>query len=182
MAEGGGIAPEEFPEWTDAVVHLQTFLLLSSGDTQLGSWEAWAAGFSRAEGDLHWGTRGWVDPTFYASVEGFLERAERPSEARAAVRLAHDFSLGDWEGVASAAGLLVGRVAVGERWTEPGVLLDMAVVAYLRTGRQVAARNAINLLVTRTGRAPSHLRNRLLDALVSEAERAADDGAASRAR
>ncbi len=182
MTEGGGIAPEEFPEWSNALVHLQTFLLLSSGDAQLGSWEAWASGFSRAEADLHWGTRGWVDPTFYASVEGFLERAEGPSEARAAVRLAHDFSLGDWEGAASAADVLVGRVAVGERWAEPDVLLDMAVVAYLRTGRQVAARNAINLLVPRTGRAPSNLRNRLLDALVSEAERAADDGRASPAR
>ncbi len=52
----------------------------------------------------------------------------------------------------------------------------MAVIAYLRTGRPNAARNAINQLGPRTGRAPSNLRNRLLSSLVSEAERAAAAG------
>jgi hypothetical protein len=52
----------------------------------------------------------------------------------------------------------------------PSTLLDAAVVAYLRVARPTAARNALDLLGPLSGREPGHLRNRLLDALIAEAE------------
>jgi spermidine synthase len=168
---GGGSAPEEFPEWEEELIHLQTFLLLTGSTTQLGSWETWALGFLRAENALHWGTSGWVDPTFYRNVLAFLDRGNAPPEAHAAVDLLHGYALSDWSRVAAAADQLVARVAAGERWTMPDVLLDLAVLAYLETGRPTAARNALEALAPRTGRAEWNLRNRLLRSLVEDAER-----------
>jgi predicted membrane-bound spermidine synthase len=168
---GGGLSPEEFPEWDEDLVHLQTFFLLSSADVQVGSWETWAGGFVRAENAQHWGTSGWTDSTFYGNVYSFLERAEAPSAARAAVDLMNGYALADWSRVADAADRLVPGVSAGERWVPPDLLLDVAVLAYLETGRPEAARNAIAGLMPRTGRVESNLRNRLLRALVDEADR-----------
>ncbi|MDZ7779156.1 MAG: hypothetical protein U5R14_04345 [Gemmatimonadota bacterium] len=169
---GGGRAPEHFPEWRDALLHLQTFLLLS-GETQLGSWETWAEGFGKAAGDLHWGTTGWSDTTFYRAVHGFLERADAPAEARAVVDLYEAVASFDWSRVARASDRLVGPVAAGEDWMRPATLLDAAVVAYLKRGRPLGARNAYEALVPRTTRAPDHLRLRVLDAMIEEAAREA---------
>jgi hypothetical protein len=105
-------------------------------------------------------------------VYGYLDRVGAPPEARAVVDLGHALSLRDWERVASAADQLVPRVAAREAWVPPATLLDAAVLSYLRIGRPTAARNALNVLIPRTAREPWNLRNRLLGALVEEAERA----------
>ncbi len=166
---GGGIAPEEFPEWEEELIHLQTFFLLTASSVQLGRWETWASGFVRAESALHWGTTGWVDPTFYRNVYDFLDRGEAPVEARATVDLMHGYALGDWPRVAAAADELVRRVALGGRWVPPDLLMDVAVLAYLETGRGADAVDAIDRLSERTGRRAEHLRTRLLRALAEAA-------------
>ena len=122
------------------------------------------------ESSIHWGTIGWVDTTFYREVNDFLDRTGAPETARAAVDLKHALSLLDWERVAAAADLLVLRVAIGERWIDPETLADAAVIAYVRTGQPTAARTALVALRPRTGRTRDNLRDRLLDALVTEAE------------
>ncbi len=169
-ASGGGIAPEEFPEWQNSLVDLLTFLTLTRGDAAPVRWAGWAAAFDRVEADLHWGTIGWVDTTFYGEVYDFLERADAPPPARAAVDLRHGLSLLEWERVAAAADQLVPRVALGEGWVDPGTLLDAAVLAYVRMGRPAAARNALDVLQRRTERRPGNLRDRLLESLVARAE------------
>ncbi len=173
LAAGGGVAPNEFPEWQNSLVDLETFFAVSGAETQTGSWERWAEGFGRSEAALHWGTIGWIDSTFYAPVFAYLERGEAPPEARAAVDLRHAYALGDWGRAASAADRLVARVGAGERWVDVPTLLDVAVLAYLRSDRPEAARNAYSVLTPRTRREPWDLRNRLLDALVAEAEASA---------
>jgi hypothetical protein len=122
------------------------------------------------EANIHWGTIGWVDTTFYREVYDFLDRTDAPPPARATVDLMHGLSMLEWDRVASAADLLVSRVAVGEAWVDPGTLLDAAVLAYVRTGQPEAARDALDALGSQTGRAPGNLRDRLLNALVTEAE------------
>ena len=174
LERGGGIAPEEFPEWQNELVHLEDLLAGNADEGRDVVWEAWASDFARAEHALHWGTTGFVEPGFYRSVSGFLERNDAPEEARAAVNLLHAYSSGDWPRVAAAADRLVARVAAGERWSRPEVLLDLAVIAYLEAGRAQAARNAIDVLVPRTGRSPTHLRHRLLRTLVDAAEAGGD--------
>ena len=174
---GGGVAPEEFPAWQGELLHLQTFLEVTRGEDPVLSWQGWAAGFDRAESALHWGTVGWVEASFYGEVFAYLDRVDAPAPARAVVELRHALSLREWERVAAAADRLVGRVAAREAWIPPATLLDAAVLAYLRTDRPSAARNALDLLAPRAARTPGHLRNRLLEAMVTEAEGADTDRA-----
>ncbi|MEX2467730.1 MAG: hypothetical protein WD995_12540, partial [Gemmatimonadota bacterium] len=169
VRSGGASPPEAFPEWRDALIHLQTFLVLSQGDTQLGSWETWGQGFSKAATELHWGITGWVDPAFYRTVRGFVDRANAPAEAHAVVDLHEAVASFDWNGAANAADVLVEPVASGERWMQPATLLDVAVLAYLETGQANAARAAFEALAPATARDPKHLRLRVLDALIEEA-------------
>jgi hypothetical protein len=173
LASGGGIAPEHFPEWQNTLVDLQTFLESTTVDEPTGAWPQWTRRFAGAESSLHWGTVGWVDTTFYRTVFDFLDRTDAPPEVRAVVDLRHALSLLDWPRAAAAADVLVGRVTGGEGWESASVLLDVAVLAYLRTGRPTAARNALDRLVPLLGRPEWHLRTRLLEALVAEAEREA---------
>jgi spermidine synthase len=172
-AAGGGTAPEDFPEWQSSLVRLEAFLTTSGQDQQLGAWPQWAAEFRAMEAALHWGTVGWTDTMFYRRVHDFLDRAQAPAEVRAVVDLRESLSLLDWDRAAAAADLLVPRVQAGERWESVDVLLDVSVLAYLRTGRPTAARNAYARLAPLTGRPSWHLRNRLLDAMIAQAERAA---------
>jgi hypothetical protein len=169
---GGGIAPEEFPEWQTSLVRLQAILAGEETGLRVGGWERWLSDFRGAEADLHWGTIGWEDTTFYRAAYSFLDQAAAPPEARAAVDLRHALALQDWERAAIAADLLIPRVQAGQRWETPATLLDIAVIAYLRTDRPTAARNALTRLVPLLGRPSWHLRNRLLEAWVAEAERA----------
>lgn len=175
IAAGGGRAPDEFPEWSTSLFSLETLLLQSNSDVPPPSWPVWASGFDRVTSELHWGTNGWADSTFYGVIYEFLDRTEAPPEARAAVDLRHGLAHLDWARVASASDRLVSRVAAGEPWALVTLLLDASVPAYLRTGRITAARSALNALSPLTGRRPDDLRNQLLEALVAEAE---DDGGA----
>jgi hypothetical protein len=175
-AAGGGIAPEEYPGWQDALTALQTFLVRTRQADPVASWQAWATAFAITEADIHWGTIGWVDTTFYGEVYDFLDRTGAPAAARATVDLMHGLSRLEWDRVASAADVLMLRVAVGEAWVDPGLLLDAAVLAYLRTDRAEAARDALDTLGPRSARAPGNLRDRLLHALVTDAETAASSG------
>ena len=171
-AAGGGIAPEEWPEWQNELLHLQAFLELGRGDDPVLSWEAWAAAFERAEVALHFGTVGWAEPAFYEEAYGYLDRVDAPPEARAAVDLHHALARFDGTALAAAADVLVPRVAAGEQWVSPETLLDAAVLGYLEVGRADAASDALEALVPRTGRKDHDLRNRLLAALVEQEGRA----------
>ena len=170
IESGGGIAPEEFPIWQTELVHLQRFMQLTDLNTLLGAWEAWTRAFERAEGTLHWGTSNWVDSTLFATADAFMDRLDAPEEARATVDLMRAYNLRDWTLAAASANRLVGPVGSGEEWMSVRVLLDLAVIANLEVGRITEARNALEVLVPLTGRETWNVRNRLLDALVTQAE------------
>jgi spermidine synthase len=168
-ANGGGIAPAEFPAWQSSLLQLEQLVRMMRSDTPIASWSPWAAAFGRVEADLHRGTVGWVDGPFYREVYAFLDGSDAPAPARAAVDLMHGLGTLEWERVAAAADLLVARVAAGEQWVSAGTLLDTAVLAYLRVGRPAAARNALNQLGRVSGLSADNLRMGLLDALVTQA-------------
>jgi len=168
LAEGGGIAPPEFPEWQEELVHLQQFLTFTRSPVQLTSWDIWSASFVRAETALHRGTTGYSDPIFYRNVLSFLDRTDAPETARATVDLLRGYSTGNWDRAAAGADILVERVGRGEAWVTPDLLLDIAVLAYLETDRPEAASGAYEALVTSTGRADWNLRNRLLRAMIDD--------------
>jgi predicted membrane-bound spermidine synthase len=171
---GGGVAPVPYPDWTSSLLSLRNFLGQMAEGEHPGSWPEWASAFDRAERELHWGTAGWADASFYGAVYAYLDRMGAPAEVRAAVDLMHGVSLFDWEKAAGAADALVGRIATGERWVRATVLLDAAVVSYLKTGRPDDARRALVLLRELAGRASWNARSGILEALVEEASPSGD--------
>lgn len=165
LASGGGIAPEEFPNWQPHLVNLENFLSISTPGTAIASWEAWLSGFFNTEASLHWGTSHRVAPGFYPRLQDFLEEGA-PVEVVAAVSLMERFQVRDWAGVAAAADRLVGPVAAGERLVPPDVLLDLAVLSYLEVGRPDAARAALDGLTPRTTLPLDNVRHQLFHELI----------------
>jgi hypothetical protein len=166
LVEGGAIAPEHFPDWQVSLVDLRDFLDdMGTGQAPSG-WLAWAQRFERVERDLHWGTAGWVDTTFYDAVYRYLDRTDPPPEARAAVDLMHGLGVGDLGRAAAAADVLVPAWREGQFWVDATVLLDVAVLSYARTGRNADARAAYRELAPDVGRTAGNLRDRLLLALI----------------
>ncbi len=155
--------------WSESLINVRNFLLEVRELPQIKSWQNFSATFERVERELNWGTTGWATPLLYDPVFEFLDRVEAPEEPRAAINLHYGLATFDWERVAAASDILVGRVSAGERWVRPTVLLDAAVVAYLKVGRPLAARTALQLLGPKSGREASNLRNRLLSAMVQDA-------------
>jgi hypothetical protein len=176
VQSGGAAAPLQYLDWTASLISLRNLLGAMQDDAVPDSWEDWASAFTRAEFELHWGTAGWADTTFYGAVFGYLDRAGAPRQARAVVELLHGVDRFDWHAAAAAADVLVGPVGLGERWMRPTVLLDAATVAYLKVGRPEDARRTMQLLRLRTGRASWNLRDRLLQARIEQALRGAPTG------
>jgi spermidine synthase len=171
-ASGGGVAPTAFPAWQSSLFRLGELLAVLRDRAPVESWAAWTTTFERVASELHWGTVGWADTTFFRDVQDFIDGSDAPPEARAVVELRHGLVLLDWARVASAADVLVSRVSAGQSWLPAATLLDASVIAYLRVGRPTAARNAFNLLAPLAGRDPDHLRSRLLATLILEGEAA----------
>jgi len=169
LEAGGGIAPEESPEWQDALAHLRTFLAATDRGDALRSWMAWSQSFARAESDLHWGTSGMIVEPFYARVDALLARVDVPEQARATVALLRSFALRDWPAAADAADVLVAEAGMGRRWIPTDLLLDVSVVAYLGARRADEARAAFDLLAPRAGEPEPDLRARVLSAWIDRA-------------
>ncbi len=174
LAEGGAAPPIQFLAWSESLINVRNFFLELRDLPPYRGWESFASAFERVERELNWGTTGWVNETLYRPVYRYLDRWEAPPEARAAVDFHHGLARFDWPKVAEAADRLIPLVAAGRNWVSPHVLLDASVVAYLRTGRPTAAQVAMDRLAPRTTRKAGNLRNRLLRALILQAQ--AEDG------
>ncbi len=170
LAEGGGTAPLEYPEWQEELVALQDFLVLTRGEAPIANWRIWTSMFVRVESALHWGTWGFVDPVFYEAVFEMFDREEVPAEGIAAVDLLHGYARSDWPRVAGAVDMLIDPVSRGERWFPANALLDLAVISYRAVGRVDDAAAAIERLRPQTGWEDDHLRLGILKTLVTEAQ------------
>jgi hypothetical protein len=169
-APGLSAPPEGHPDWFDDVVGIRT-LVTTPPDDDPAAWEGWARTFMLAEGALHWGTWGWVDPEFYTRIDRLLETGNPPPQAVATVQLMRSHALADWEGAAQASDVLIPALDTGGQWVSPGILLDIAVVSYLETGRPDRALDALDRLTRRTGRTDEDARIRLLRAWAEETAR-----------
>ena len=136
----------------------------------------WAIFFRLAcevETDLHSGTMGWVDEPFYASVGAFLERQNAPREAREAWRFLRAISLYDWSTAAALATTQLDARTSGRGWINPDLLRSGAVIAFMRTGDFLKARDAFDRLAEFARWKNNDLRIRLLGAHLAAEEKAA---------
>jgi hypothetical protein len=131
------------------------------------SWRTWLGQFFQVERALHGRSTGTADSTFYGLARDHARTA--PPEIGAAVDLLHGVRTLDLAAAAGAADRLRG-LGAGADLLQPELLLDLAVVAYLGEGRAADARATFDALAPRTERGLGHLRNRVLDALIRDAQ------------
>jgi spermidine synthase len=169
LSGGGAVPPIQFLAWSGAMINVRNFLLEVRELPPRRGWATFVSAFERVERELNWGTTGWANEALYRLVFDFLDQYDAPDQYRAVVDFHYGLATFDWEAAAAAADILVTRVSGGERLVQPTVLLDGAVVAYLKSGRPLAAETAMQLLSPLSRREIGNLRSRLLEALIAEA-------------
>ena len=129
---------------------------------------------SDVESDLHSGTMGWADEPFYARVAAFMDRQNAPRNARDAWRFLHAISVYDWPLAAELADVQITSRVSGLGWINPDLLRSGAVIAYMRTGQFLKAREAFDRLAEFAHWKNNDLRIRLLGAHLAAAEKSAN--------
>jgi spermidine synthase len=135
-------------------------------------WNLWLRDAIAVDEDLHGGTAGVADNSFYGEVLNYTTRHRAPARVTSALQFLRAISRWDWIAADSA----------GERVLENGapplglavsadLLRDGLVVARLRRGDVDGARKAFNRLVGHGTRVHDDLRTRLLDAWIRREER-----------
>lgn len=134
------------------------------------SWRFWTTSFAQVTSELHGGTRGWVDASFFQLVESYLDRTSAPRPVRAAVNYRKALALGDLTTAAGASDVLVAESAANRFWLPADQLLDGSVTAYLATGQRAKAVAAWEQLNGKAGRTSEDARLLLLGARVLQAK------------
>jgi hypothetical protein len=134
-------------------------------------WHLWVEALRDAEATSSGANAGVADTALYAAARSYMDRRLAPAEARAGVAFLHGLATRDFAEAGTAAAPLIAAEGRGDRWMDPDLLRDGAVVARLRTGDVKGARAAEEALGARSARAPNDLRRRLLDAWLVAAER-----------
>ncbi|MFV2007492.1 MAG: fused MFS/spermidine synthase, partial [Longimicrobiales bacterium] len=105
-----------------------------------GDWRAWLDDFLVLDAGVNGGLRGVADEEFRDLVSGFVEVAEAPAGAVAAVRFTQGLRVRDWPTVADATAVLMDEMREGRGWLSPEVVMYGGTTAYLRVGDVAAAR------------------------------------------
>jgi spermidine synthase len=156
-----------------AVNRQRQWSALRSGAVTPAAWQPWLGELLAAERDLHGGTSGFADETFYRATFGYLERSRAPAEVVEAVRFWHGLRSWSFAEAAQAADTLVAATVARRPWLDPDELREGAVVAKLRTGDIAGARRVFEQLAPLARRGAEDVRTQLLYAYIREAERGA---------
>ena len=132
-------------------------------------WKAWVQTMSAMENDLHGGTAGIADTTFYADVKQFLLRTSPPSEAIASMTFLHGLAVWDFPAASRAAEPLIAAARRGDIWLDADLLRDGATTARLMIGDARGAREAFAGLALQSRRSPSDLRTLMIESLLDAA-------------
>jgi hypothetical protein len=121
--------------------------------------------------DLHGGTAGAMDSTFFDPLLAYLDGARAPAGAQASVRFLRGLYGWRWAEACDAAEVLVAARQRGESWVRPTLLHDGAVVCALRLGDATRARRLQGATASAAGRDAEDLRTYLVAAWIDAAGR-----------
>ena len=119
------------------------------------------------DGDIHGGTMGWADDSFYQPVMQFLKAQNAPADAQAAVKFLRAVSSYNWIEAAAHVDPVLFAIENKLNWVDPDTFRDGAVVALLKTGQYTKARTVFNRLGEYTDRKIGDVRVRMLGAAVA---------------
>jgi spermidine synthase len=117
--------------------------------------------------DIHQGTMGWADETFYNSVLQFANGQGAPADMIAAVKFLRAVSTYNWIDAAAQVDPIMYAIENKLNWIGPDTFRDGAVVSLLKTGQFVKARTLFNNMGAYTDRKIDDLRVRMLGAAVA---------------
>ncbi len=130
-------------------------------------WVEFLTAAMAVEKDLHGGTMGWADEPFYRSLSQFAKSRGAPPDAQAAIAFMHGVAAYNWLEATNQVDSLVRAFETGQRWLDPDLFRDGAVVALLKTGQNAKARTVFNRMAEYTSRKSDDLRVRMLGAAVA---------------
>ncbi len=133
-------------------------------------WALWTLSFIHVEEILQRGTSGFLDSTFYASVDRFVRKHAAPPRVMQTIRFMRAVAELKYAEVSAAADSLLQLEKPGESILSPDYVRDAGVIAKLRLGDVVGARRMFDGLAHRVARSPGHFQTRLLEAYVERAE------------
>lgn len=152
----------------EAVQRLWQWTSALSADLPPADWQLWLHETLQVEADLHSGTAGVVDETFYTTLHRYLERRHPPAEVCDAVLFREGLARWDFAAVASAVEGLLPSVRDGQEWMDADQFRDGAVLAKLFLGDVAGARHYFATLASQVDRSEGDLRTRLLKAYIRE--------------
>jgi hypothetical protein len=134
-------------------------------------WRLWLQETMQVEADLHGGTAGTVDETFYQALHHYLDQHTPPPEVCDAVLFLEGLGRWDFAAASSAADRLLQSAVDGTSWMPVDQLRDGAVAAKLLLGDTAGARQYLEALAAQAKRDQRDLRSRLLEAYVAQAHK-----------
>jgi spermidine synthase len=147
----------------------RSFDALISTPTLPPDWHRWVTLLFPVDRDVHGGSPGSLDTTFYRPIEGFLDRVGAPPGVRQSVQFLKAADGWDFEAVQRIGDELVRKAKDGEVWIPIDYLRDATVTAHLKSGDVAGARTAFAALLPLVSRdADSDLRTHLLRAHITE--------------
>ena len=133
-------------------------------------WRRWVSLLYEVNRDLHAGSPGALDTSFFRRVDAFVNRVNAPAPVRQSVDFVRAVDAWDFPMVQAAGDQLIRKMRKGEWWLPPGYLRDATVVAHLKNGDPLGARAAFTAMMPLVGRdAVGDLRSRLLSAHIGAA-------------
>jgi spermidine synthase len=132
-------------------------------------WVEFVSAAMAVEKDLHGGTMGWTDEPFYRSLAQFVKSRGAPPEAQAAIAFMHGVAAYNWLEATNQVDVLLRAFDSGQRWLDPDLFRDGAVVALLKTGQNAKARTVFNRMAEHVTRKSDDVRVRMLGAVVAAA-------------
>jgi hypothetical protein len=125
-------------------------------------WAAWTRTAMQVEEELHIGTSGYVDESYFRTILEFMSRQRAPRDAVTTVAFVHDLASWNLPKASREADTLIALTLGGQERLPPEMLLDGAVAAKLLSGDKLGAERTLRALLGRTPRGPDDLRTRLV--------------------
>lgn len=161
------------PATTAAAERVRAFQESIAGGSWPVDWRVWVRNFADVSALIHGGMTGVADRSFFAAVQRYVDRAVAPIQARASVAFVRGMAEWNFGEAAIASDVLVASARQGDLWLDPDMLRDGAVLAKLKVGDVVGARDAYVILAPASARDSTDLRSQLLRAYILDARQRA---------
>ena len=149
LAPRTGVDIQQTAETRAATYRLDQLMRMAQDKTPPTDWHRWVEHVLASDAELHGGTAGVADSTFFASLRRFAAAAGAPTEARASVDFLHGIGTWNWPEVVAATNVLeASKDSIG--WLPDVLLRNGSVVALIKLRNYEGARNSLREFALRT--------------------------------